>query len=85
MASQSLWRYDKRLYQDSDALDWFDGAISQPHLVLADLIEALYPTGNYTTIYFRNIAKGEGVVNIGPEMCNRERDVLMEPVIVPCE
>ncbi|XP_073158730.1 uncharacterized protein [Henckelia pumila] len=85
MASQSLWRYDKRFYQNSVALDWYDGAISQPHLVLADVIEALYPTGNHTTTYFRNIAKGEGVVNVGPEMCNRESDVPMEPVTIDCE
>ncbi|KAL7094273.1 hypothetical protein ACP275_11G092900 [Erythranthe tilingii] len=83
MANQSLWRHDKRI-QKSIALDWYDGAISQPHLALADLIEALFPSANYTTTYFRNIAKGEGVVSISPEMCNRESYVPMEPSIVAC-
>ncbi|XP_073153935.1 uncharacterized protein [Henckelia pumila] len=85
MASQSLRRYDKRFYQNSVALDWCDGAISQPHLVLTNVIEALHPTKNHTTTYFRNIAKGEGVVNVGPEMCNRESDIPMEPVTIDCE
>ncbi|TKV98553.1 hypothetical protein SEVIR_9G567200v4 [Setaria viridis] len=79
-----IWRFDKRIGA-SGTLDWYDGAISQPQLVLGDLIEVFFPTGNYTTIYFRNLAKEEGVTEIGPEMCLRSISTTMEPIILPCQ
>ncbi|CAL4937336.1 unnamed protein product [Urochloa decumbens] len=84
VSNRSIWRFDKRIGA-SGTLDWYDGAISQPQLVLGDLIEVFFPTGNYTTIYFRNLAKEEGVTEIGPEMCTRSISTPMEPIILPCQ
>ncbi|XP_023526537.1 uncharacterized protein LOC111790009 [Cucurbita pepo subsp. pepo] len=83
LSTQSIWRFDKR-FLDSTTLDWLDGAMSQPQLVLADVIHILFSMPNYTTTYFRNLAK-EGVRRISSEMCGRESSSALEPTIIACE
>ncbi|CAN1228664.1 hypothetical protein LINPERPRIM_LOCUS3002 [Linum perenne] len=84
LSNQTLWRYDKRQF-NSTLEDWYDGAVSQPQLVLSDLIEAIFPTPNSSTTFLRNIAKGEGVISLEGKMCDKDDfSVPTDPTIVPC-
>ncbi|KAH7307385.1 hypothetical protein KP509_22G056700 [Ceratopteris richardii] len=87
LANKRLWRYDKRV-GINNALDWTEGALAQPQIVLHDLIEVLYPSpdgGILDITYFRNIANGESVVNSTLAACPRtDLTSPVEPLIIPC-
>lgn len=83
IATGNVWRYDKKI-QGSRVIDWWDGGVAQPQLALGDFIQALHPQPNYTTTFLRNIAKGEGTIDVSIEGCTHDRSTPMEPILVPC-
>lgn len=83
IATGNVWRYDKKI-QGSSVIDWWDGGVAQPQLALGDFIQALHPQPNYTTTFLRNIAKGEGTIDVSIEGCTHDRSTPMEPILVPC-
>lgn len=86
LTNKRLWRYDKRVGVNN-ALDWLEGAIAQPQIVLRDLMEALYPTTidqGYNTTYFRNIVMEESIVNTTTLSCPHDMTSMLQPTIIPC-
>ncbi|MCO5572666.1 hypothetical protein L7F22_026424 [Adiantum nelumboides] len=88
LANKRLWRYDKRI-GINNALDWFEGALAQPQIVLRDLIEVLHPPSidkhGYNIMYFRNIASGESFVNTTTTGCPwANMTSALEPTTIPC-
>ncbi|XP_057860340.1 uncharacterized protein LOC131069044 isoform X2 [Cryptomeria japonica] len=85
VANQNVWRYDKQIGSSCTiSNDWFDGAVSQPQIVLGDLIQALHPQTNYTTIFLRNIAKGDEIMPASSDKCTHNISSPLEPTLVPC-
>ncbi|XP_057829574.2 uncharacterized protein LOC131040636 [Cryptomeria japonica] len=80
---KALWRYDKRV-GNTYGLDWFEGAIAQPQVVLWDLIQAFNRSDYYITVYFRNVAKGESMVNTSKLNCSHTIKTPLQPEIIPC-
>lgn len=83
IATGNVWRCDKQI-QGHCVIDWLDGGVAQPQLVLGDFIQALHPQSNYTTTFLRNIAKGEGAIDVSIEGCTHDKSTQMEPTMVPC-
>ncbi|KAL3699634.1 hypothetical protein R1sor_017656 [Riccia sorocarpa] len=81
LASKRVIRLDKRVGQGF-GLDWFEMAIPQPHVVLYDLINMLYPSQTQSSTYLRNIALGEEPVNVAIEPCTRSIAEAMEPTVI---
>ncbi|KAL2652028.1 hypothetical protein R1flu_020156 [Riccia fluitans] len=79
LTSKRVIRVDKRVGR---GLDWFEMAIPQPHVVLHDLINMLYPSQAYSSTYLRNIALGEIPVNVTLEPCTRPIAEALEPKII---
>eukprot|EP01018_Ginkgo_biloba_P029478 Gb_03235 [translate_table: standard] len=83
-----VWRFDKRV-GNTYGLDWFEGAIAQPQIVLKDLIQAFHPSNglNYndrSTFYARNIALGEGVVDTTVLECSHTMTSPLQPTTIAC-
>lgn len=61
LAQRQLWRHDKDQTTNGD--DWFGEAVIHPDVVLRDMRKMVAPqdplVANHTTVFFRNIAKGE--------------------------
>lgn len=84
VASHNVWRNDKRIGK-SLGLDWFEGGVAQPQVVLHDLLGILHPALNYGKPYFfRNIALDEGVIMTADEDCPRLIDDALDPAVYPC-
>merc|ERR1712130_575825 len=57
----------------SYGLDWFEGALARPDLVLQDFVHAVDPTSSptYKPTWIRNIAKNETVTITSAQNCNQ--------------
>lgn len=83
LANSSVWREDRRT-SAGGGLDWFEGALPQPQVVLKDLIGVFHPSVATNFTYFRNIAKGENVTVLTAADCTGNPTALLDPVVIAC-
>ncbi|KAI8585686.1 hypothetical protein BDZ88DRAFT_431931 [Geranomyces variabilis] len=67
-----IWSADKQSSAVGTGSGWFNGAVVNLHVVLADIASIVQPGlfgSSYTRTYFRNIAQGEKIVPVAASQC----------------
>lgn len=87
VSSENVWSiYNRNSGSPQFAVDWFEGAIAQPQLVLADLISIIHPevTTSTSINYFYNIAMAQSAVSLTVDDCTVDPLAAVEPSIPTC-
>ncbi|KAJ3151410.1 hypothetical protein HDU86_006110 [Geranomyces michiganensis] len=67
-----IWSADKQASAEGTGSGWFESAVVNLHVVLADIASIVQPGlfgSSYTRTYFRNVAQGEKVVPVAASQC----------------
>lgn len=85
LTNKRVWREDRRIQKTSFGLDWYEGSLPQPQVVLQELLGILDPSRNHQHFYFRNIAEAEGLVELSSADCTAaDPTSALEPTIFAC-